>query len=57
MHTFADLAKTLAEKVGATSEVLDPVEGISNEDLAAGATYFSIMQANIARIATGLRWS
>ena len=53
----ADLAKTLAEKVGATSEVLDPVEGISNEDLAAGATYFSIMQANIARIATGLRCS
>ena len=53
----ADLAKTLADKVGATSAVLDPVEGISSEDLAAGATYISIMQANVARIATGLRCS
>lgn len=53
----ANLAKTLAQKVGATAVVLDPVEGISTNDLKQGTTYTSIMHSNISRIAQGLRCS
>ena len=53
----ADLAKTLADKVGAAADLLDPIEGISSEDLASGATYLTIQRDNLARIAKGLRCS
>jgi zinc transport system substrate-binding protein len=53
----ADLAKTLAEKVGATADLLDPIEGISSADIAAGATYISVQRDNLSRIAKGLRCS
>ena len=53
----ADLAKTLATQVGATADLLDPIEGISSEDLAAGATYISLQRDNLSRIAKGLRCS
>jgi zinc transport system substrate-binding protein len=53
----ADLAKTLAEKVGAAADLLDPVEGISSKNIAAGASYISIQRDNLSRIAKGLRCS
>jgi len=53
----ADLAKTLADKVGATADLLDPVEGISSADVEAGASYISIQRDNLSRIAKGLRCS
>ena len=53
----ADLAKTLADKVGATADLLDPIEGISSDDLASSATYLTIQRDNLARIAKGLRCS
>lgn len=53
----ADLAKTLADKVGATADLLDPIEGLSSENLANGATYISVQRDNLERIATGLRCS
>ena len=53
----ADLAKTLATQVGATADLLDPIEGISSEDLAVGATYISLQRDNLSRIAKGLRCS
>lgn len=53
----ADLAKTLADKVGATADLLDPIEGISSEDLASGASYISIQRDNLSRISKGLRCS
>jgi zinc transport system substrate-binding protein len=53
----ADLAKTLADKVGAAADLLDPIEGLSSEDLAGGATYISVQQDNLKRIAVGLRCS
>jgi len=53
----ADLAKTLADKVGATADLLDPIEGISSEDLTAGASYISIQRDNLTRLAKGLRCS
>ena len=53
----ADLAKTLADKVGATADLLDPVEGISSKHLASGASYVTIQRDNLARIVKGLRCS
>lgn len=53
----ADLAKTLADKVGATADLLDPIEGISSADIAAGASYISIQRDNLSRIVKGLRCS
>ena len=53
----ADLAKTLADKVGATPDLLDPVEGISSADIASGASYISIQRDNLSRLVKGLRCS
>lgn len=53
----ADLAKTLADKVGATADLLDPVEGISSADIAGGASYISIQRDNLSRLVKGLRCS
>ena len=53
----ADLAKTLADKVGATPDLLDPVEGISSTDIAGGASYISIQRDNLSRLVKGLRCS
>jgi len=53
----ADLAKTLADKVGATADLLNPVEGISGTDIKAGASYISIQRDNLSRITKGLRCS
>ena len=50
----ADLAKTLADKVGAAADLLDPIEGISSEDLASGASYLTIQRDNLARVQKGL---
>lgn len=50
----ADLAKTLADKVGAAADLLDPIEGISSDDLASGASYLTIQRDNLSRIAKGL---
>jgi zinc transport system substrate-binding protein len=50
-----DLARTLAKSVGASTSILDPVEGISTADLKAGATYISIQRDNLARLVKGLR--
>lgn len=53
----ADLAKTLADKVGAKADLLDPIEGLSSEDLADGASYISVQRDNLTRISLGLRCS
>jgi zinc transport system substrate-binding protein len=53
----ADLAKTLADKVGATADLLDPIEGLSSEDIANGSSYITVQRDNLKRIAVGLRCS
>ena len=53
----ADLAKTLADKVGATADLLDPVEGISSTDITGGASYISIQRDNLSRLVKGLQCS
>ncbi|MDH4102909.1 MAG: zinc ABC transporter substrate-binding protein [Thermoleophilia bacterium] len=45
------LVETVARETGATVDVLDPAEGLSQERLAAGEDYFSVMRSNL----TGLR--
>jgi zinc transport system substrate-binding protein len=50
----ARLAETLAAEVGAKTMVLNPIEGLTAEDAAAGKDYVSLMQANLATLRTAL---
>ena len=42
------LAETVAREAHVQTAVLDPLEGISKSEIAAGADYFSVMRANLA---------
>jgi zinc transport system substrate-binding protein len=48
------LAETLAREVGAETLVLDPLEGLSDDDIKEGKNYFSQMQANLTNLQTAL---
>lgn len=48
------LSQTIATEVGAQTMVLDPIEGISDEDLAKGADYFSVMRSNLQNLKVAL---
>jgi zinc transport system substrate-binding protein len=48
------LAETVAREVGATTAVLDPLEGLTEKESAAGEDYFSVMRANLAALRKGL---
>ena len=48
------LAETVAREAGATTAVLDPIEGLSAGELEAGADYFSVMRANLAALRKAL---
>ena len=48
------LADTVAREVGAKSAVLDPIEGLTSSEQAGGATYFSLMRANLAALRKAL---
>jgi zinc transport system substrate-binding protein len=50
----ADLARTVAEEIGATTAVLDPLESLSSDQLDTGATYISVMKKNLAALRSGL---
>ena len=45
------IADTVASETGATTAVLDPLEGLSDES--AGDDYFAVMRANLANLVTG----
>ena len=47
-----DVADTLANSTGASTAVLDPLEGLSDD--AAGDDYFSVMRANLKALTSGL---
>lgn len=49
-----DLARTVADEIGAELDLLDPIEGLTQEQLDDGVTYASIMRDNLARLRTGL---
>lgn len=48
------LAETLAREVGAKVLVLNPLEGVTREEAAAGKGYVELMEANLANLRTGL---
>jgi zinc transport system substrate-binding protein len=48
------LAETVAREVGATTAVLDPIEGLTDKQVAAGEDYFSVMRENLAALREGL---
>jgi zinc transport system substrate-binding protein len=50
----AKLAEALAREVGARTLVLNPVEGLTREQAAAGATYLTLMEQNLKNLRTAL---
>lgn len=49
------LSQTIASEVGAKTMVLDPIEGLSNNDLAAGKNYMTVMRENLANLESALQ--
>jgi zinc transport system substrate-binding protein len=49
-----ELAETIARESDATTAVLDPIEGLSQDDLDAGADYFTVMRENLAALRKAL---
>jgi zinc transport system substrate-binding protein len=50
----AKLAETVEAKTGAKVDVLRPLEGLTSDELAGGATYISVMTDNLKRLQQGL---
>jgi zinc transport system substrate-binding protein len=48
------LAKTVARETGATTAVLDPLEGLTEDEVARGDDYFTVMRRNLAAVQTAL---
>jgi len=48
------LAEVLADEAGAQVMILSPLEGLTNEDLAAGKTYISKMEENLENLKVAL---
>ncbi|WP_099467584.1 metal ABC transporter substrate-binding protein [Konateibacter massiliensis] len=49
------VAKVIADEVGAKTAVLNPVEGLTEEQAKAGEDYFSIMEANMEALENALK--
>ena len=48
------VAEALARETGARTEVLDPVEGLSRDEIEQGVTYVSVMRENLAKLRAAL---
>ncbi len=48
------LAQTVAEEIGAKTLVLDPIEGISDNDAKQGKNYLTLMEENLANLKIAL---
>lgn len=48
------LAQTVAREVGVQTAVLNPIEGLTEEETAAGKDYFSVMRENLAALRKAL---
>jgi zinc transport system substrate-binding protein len=48
------LAETIAREAGVTTAVLDPLEGLTSEELEAGHDYFTVMRKNLAALREAL---
>jgi zinc transport system substrate-binding protein len=49
-----DLARTVARETGAKTAVLDPIEGLTKDEAAAGENYFSVMRENLETLRRAL---
>lgn len=49
------LAETIASEVGAQTLVLDPIEGLTDEEIQQGANYFTVMRTNLQNLRTALQ--
>ena len=49
------LSQTIAQEAGAKTLVLDPIEGISEDDIKAGHTYLTVMRNNLTNLETALQ--
>ena len=52
-----ELSETLASEVGAKTLVLNPIEGLTVDQIEQGETYLSIMEQNLENLKTGLACS
>ena len=48
------LAETVAREAGVRTAVLDPLEGLTDDEVSAGEDYFSVMRANLAELRKAL---
>ncbi len=48
------VAKTIAREAGVKTLVLNPIEGLSKDELKAGASYFTVQRQNLANLRTAL---
>jgi zinc transport system substrate-binding protein len=48
------IAETVARETGAKTAVLDPIEGLTKDELARGEDYFSLMRTNLRTLRGGL---
>jgi zinc transport system substrate-binding protein len=49
------LSETIASETGAKTMVLDPIEGITSNDLKVGHTYLTVMRDNLAALQDALQ--
>jgi zinc transport system substrate-binding protein len=47
-------AQSIADATGAECEVLNPLEGLTDEELSAGEDYFSVMESNLDKLVKAL---
>lgn len=52
--TSPKLSETIATEVGAKTEVLNPLEGLTQDDMQQGKNYFTIMRDNLHTLQTAL---
>jgi zinc transport system substrate-binding protein len=48
------VAQAIAAETGAVNDILNPLEGLSDKELAAGADYFSVMRQNLKALKNAL---
>lgn len=49
------VSDTIAQEIGATTEVLNPLEGLTKEQVSAGADYISVMEDNLNNLLKALQ--
>lgn len=48
------VAETIAKETGAATQVLNPLEGLSDEEIKGGSDYFSVMESNLQQLKAAL---